>query len=135
VTVCDAAGWFDVRGDSSPRWINHTGGDSVWSAAATGSAVYVQGHFSHLNNRDGVVRDWRSGRRLRGPSRHRRHRPHKTGKALLPCEPEQAGSDRRQRLLATRAGLWVPSDSRRINGSVAGVWRSFASPDRGVVVL
>jgi hypothetical protein len=45
-TVCDAAGRFDLADDSQPVWINYTGGDSLWSVAATGPAVYVQGRTS-----------------------------------------------------------------------------------------
>ncbi len=49
-TVCDAVARFDVdhRSPDRPVWINYTGGDTVWSVAATGSAVYAQGHFEYL---------------------------------------------------------------------------------------
>lgn len=53
VTVCDAAARFNVNDSRRPAWINYTGGDSVWAAAATGSAVYVQGHFQWLDNPNG----------------------------------------------------------------------------------
>ncbi len=51
-TVCDAVARFDVADQSPvrPVWINYTGGDTVWSVAATGSAVYAQGHFQYLDN-------------------------------------------------------------------------------------
>ncbi|WP_248962239.1 delta-60 repeat domain-containing protein [Sphaerisporangium perillae] len=51
--LCDSAARFETysRGDAvRPTWVNHTGGDSLYSVAVTGSAVYVGGHQRWLNN-------------------------------------------------------------------------------------
>jgi hypothetical protein len=111
-TVCDAAGRFDLNDDSAPAWINYTGGDSLWSVAATGSAVYVQGHHTYLDNEGGwqnhpvptaVVR---RGVGAIGPA---------SGRALAwnPDKPAQIGG---KAFIATGDGLWIGSDSARING-------------------
>ena len=44
-----------MNDDTKPQWINYTGGDSVWATAATGPAVYVQGHFQLWDNWDGFA--------------------------------------------------------------------------------
>lgn len=115
-TVCDAAGYFDLANDSAPEWINYTGGDSVWSTAVTGAAVYVQGHFSWLDNTRGFsskcpaadldVCAPRKGVGAIDPD---------TGRALAwdPHKPARLGG---KDFLATADGLWIGSDSRRING-------------------
>jgi hypothetical protein len=54
-TVCDAAGRFALADQTRPVWVNYTGGDSIWSVADTGAAVYVQGHFKWLDNPDGFA--------------------------------------------------------------------------------
>ncbi|MFC7386201.1 delta-60 repeat domain-containing protein [Sphaerisporangium rhizosphaerae] len=51
--LCDSAARFETysRGDGvRPTWVNHTGGDSLYSVAVTGAAVYVGGHQRWLNN-------------------------------------------------------------------------------------
>ncbi len=116
VTVCDGAGYFDLADDTEPEWINYTGGDSVWSTAVTGAAVYVQGHFEWLNNRNGSASECpdrdvdvcarRLGVGAIDPA---------TGLALPwdPSKPAQLGG---KDFLATPEGLWIGSDSRRIDG-------------------
>ena len=52
-TLCDtAARWngSDTGSAVNPAWVASTGGDSLWSVAVTGSAVYVGGHERWLNN-------------------------------------------------------------------------------------
>ncbi|MEV7966671.1 delta-60 repeat domain-containing protein [Sphaerisporangium sp. NPDC088356] len=54
--LCDSAARFETysRGDAiRPTWINYTGGDSLYSVAVTGAAVYVGGHQRWLNNPKG----------------------------------------------------------------------------------
>jgi len=51
--VCDAAARFEtanVSGTAEPTWINWTGGDTLYSVAVTGPAVYVGGHQRWLDN-------------------------------------------------------------------------------------
>ena len=53
VGLCDAAARFEtanVSATAAPTWINWTGGDSLYSVAATGAAVYVGGHQRWLDN-------------------------------------------------------------------------------------
>jgi hypothetical protein len=55
--LCDSAARFETyaRGDQSrPTWVNLTGGDSLYSVAITGSAVYVGGHQRWLDNPKGA---------------------------------------------------------------------------------
>ncbi|MBA2767852.1 MAG: delta-60 repeat domain-containing protein [Sporichthyaceae bacterium] len=116
VRVCDAAARFDVATDSKAAWINYTGGDSVWAVAATGAAVYAQGHFQWLDNTNGSAStcpasdlatcDSRKGVGAIDPQ---------SGQALPwnPRKPAQLGG---KAFLATTAGLWIGSDSEKING-------------------
>jgi len=111
-TVCDAVGRFAMSNDNAPQWINYTGGDSVWAVSDTGSAVYTQGHFQWLDNpfgfasRDGGGAARRLGIGAIDPQ---------TGDALswAPAKRAQIGG---RALVATRAGLWVGSDSASFGG-------------------
>ena len=50
---CDAAGRWEAGSSGSiaqPTWINWTGGDSLYSVAVSGAAVYVGGHQRWLDN-------------------------------------------------------------------------------------
>ncbi|WP_027345395.1 WD40 repeat domain-containing protein [Hamadaea tsunoensis] len=49
--LCDTAARFESSpGVHRPTWVNHTGGDSLYAVAVTGSAVYVGGHQRWLDN-------------------------------------------------------------------------------------
>ncbi|GAA3792440.1 hypothetical protein GCM10022226_09640 [Sphaerisporangium flaviroseum] len=51
--LCDSAARFETysRADTvKPTWVNFTGGDSLYSVAVTGAAIYVGGHQRWLNN-------------------------------------------------------------------------------------
>ncbi|GAA4225086.1 hypothetical protein FHR32_003299 [Streptosporangium album] len=50
--MCDTAARFETRtrGEVAPTWVNHTGGDSLYSVSVTGAAVYVGGHQRWLDN-------------------------------------------------------------------------------------
>ncbi|GES25942.1 hypothetical protein Aple_088410 [Acrocarpospora pleiomorpha] len=51
--LCDTAARFETyaKGEKiRPTWVNHTGGDSLYSVAVTGAAVYVGGHQRWLDN-------------------------------------------------------------------------------------
>lgn len=111
-TVCDGIGRFSMANDGAPQWINYTGGDSVWAVADTGQAVYAQGHFQWLDNRNGFASMPRGDavRRLGigaiNPA---------TGQAL-PWAPEKRAQIGGRTFFATPAGLWIGSDSENFNG-------------------
>jgi hypothetical protein len=50
--LCDSAARFNVAGAGvhPPVWVQLTGGDSLYSVAVTGAAVYVGGHQRYLDN-------------------------------------------------------------------------------------
>ncbi|MEV6966266.1 delta-60 repeat domain-containing protein [Hamadaea sp. NPDC051192] len=50
--LCDTAARFETyaSGDREPTWVNHTGGDSLYAVAITGTAIYVGGHQRWLDN-------------------------------------------------------------------------------------
>jgi hypothetical protein len=111
-TVCDAAARFEtkVAHPKTPTWINYTGGDTLHSVAATGSAVYVQGHQRWLDNPH--------GRDSAGPGAKKRPGigaiDSRTGKALAwnPTKSRKIGG---RDFLTTRHGLWVVSDGPHFN--------------------
>ena len=109
--LCDTAARFETAGTGRhwPTWVNHTGGDSLYSVAVTGSAVYVGGHQRWLDNPEGdesagpgaVVRP---GIGAINPA---------TGRAL-PWNPTRSRGVGARALLATPAGLFVGSDTERL---------------------
>ncbi len=55
-TLCDSASRWDTAATGqtiTPRWVAYTGGDTLFSVAVTGSAVYVGGHQRWMNNTNG----------------------------------------------------------------------------------
>jgi hypothetical protein len=106
--ICDAAARFETSNVSStvqPTWINWTGGDTLYSVAITGPAVYVGGHQRWLDNplgRDsaGAGAVERPGIGAIDPV---------TGKAL-PWNPTKSRFHGTMALFATPQGLWVGSD-------------------------
>lgn len=111
--ICDAAARFetDIVDPVLPTWINYTGGDTLHSVAATGAAVYVQGHNRWLDNPygrnsagEGAV-DRPGGGAIDPVS----------GKAL-PWNPVKRAVVGGYDFLATRAGLWVGSDGKYFHG-------------------
>jgi len=111
--ICDAAARFEtnVAAPSKPTWINYTGGDTLHSVAATGAAVYVQGHQRWLDNP--------YGRDFAGPGAVSRKgigaiNP-TTGKALSwnPGKDQGVGG---KDFYASPSGLWVGSDGRYFAG-------------------
>jgi hypothetical protein len=113
-TGCDSATRWDAAATGTglaPSWIDFTGGDTLWSIASSGSAVYVGGHERWLNNpyggdfggagsvprnglgaldpKSGVPHDWNPGRTL--------------GVGVLD-------------LLTTSAGLWIGHDTNTVAG-------------------
>ena len=113
--VCDAAARFEtnVTSPSAPTWINYTGGDSLYSVAATGAAVYVQGHQRWMDNPD--------GNNSAGPgavSRPGIAALNSTTGLALSWNPGKSRANGGRDLLATPAGLWVASDGARFAGEL-----------------
>jgi hypothetical protein len=116
-TVCDGAGRFNMSDDTKPQWINYTGGDSVWAAAATGPAVYVQGHFQLWDNWDGFASRCLPEGHVCAPRKGIAALDPGTGFALGwdGNKPAQQGG---KSFLVTDNGLWVPSDSLRFHAKL-----------------
>ena len=113
--LCDSAARFEtnILSPIRPTWINYSGGDTFHSVAATGAAVYVQGHFRALDNPNGTDGPLpgsspREGIGAIDPV---------TGKAL-PWDPGKTRAIGGKDFLATPNGLWVGSDGRLFNGEV-----------------
>lgn len=111
--VCDAVARFetDVLAPVKPTWINYTGGDTIHSVAATGAAVYVQGHFRWLDNPYGKDSEGPGAVDRKGVGAV----DSTTGKALA-WAPQAPAAQGGQDMLATAAGVWFAADSRRVGG-------------------
>ena len=106
--ICDAAARFETANVSStvaPTWINWTGGDTLYSVAVTGSAVYVGGHQRWLDNPQGS--DFAGPGAVSRPGIGAINPV--TGKAL-PWNPTKSRFHGTMALFATPQGLWVGSD-------------------------
>ncbi|SEG74283.1 protein of unknown function [Nonomuraea solani] len=110
--MCDTAARYETyaRGANlRPTWVNATGGDSLYSVAVTGSAVYVGGHQRWLDNPRG--RDSRGPGAVSRPGIGAIHP--RTGKAL-------SWNPGRERGIGVKAfyphsrGLLVGSDTTRL---------------------
>jgi hypothetical protein len=109
--LCDAAARFETANVSStvqPTWINWTGGDTLYSVAVTGVAVYVGGHQRWLNNPFG--RDSAGAGAVERPGIGAIDPV--TGLAL-PWNPTKSREHGTMVLYATPTGLWVGSDGAR----------------------
>jgi hypothetical protein len=113
-SICDAAARFetsDVSSTAEPTWINFTGGDSLYSVAITGVAVYVGGHQRWLDNP--------FGSNSAGPGAVSRPGigaiDPTTGKALS-WNPTKTRGHGTEKLYVTKAGLWVGSDGATFGG-------------------
>jgi hypothetical protein len=99
-SLCDAAARWKTAATGpgqQPTWVDYTGGDTLYSVAVTGTAVYLGG--------DGPARA-RSPARASPPSTR-----------STTCPVLEPGRDRGVgvfALLATAQGLWIGSDTERI---------------------
>lgn len=103
---CDAVTAFTNTPNASVKWINKTGGDSLYAVAATSTDVYIGGHERWANNPNGLDSCGsgcvsRPGIGDIGVS---------TGLATSwnPTRDRGQGADD---LLLTSAGLWIASDT------------------------
>ncbi|MFC6079606.1 hypothetical protein [Sphaerisporangium aureirubrum] len=109
--LCDSAARFETaaRGAARPTWVNHTGGDSLYSVAVTGAAVYVGGHQRWLDNP--------RGRDAAGPGAVARPGigaiDPATGRAL-PWNPTRDRGIGVKAFLVDKGGLLLGSDTTRL---------------------
>jgi len=115
VGLCDAASAFPAtQAKVTHYWINYTGCDSLFSAAADASAVYVAGHNRWLDNPDGCNQAGPGAIPAPGLAGLT---PGPSGGALLTNSAGTAGLYSRSRglgaddMLLTSAGLWIASDN------------------------
>src|SRR5215471_19364715 len=55
-SICDAPARFETGATGTnvqPTWVNYAGGDSLYAAVVSGSAVYIGGHNRFINNECG----------------------------------------------------------------------------------
>lgn len=111
--LCTSASmWSDAEFPlAQPVWVNYTGGNSLYSVAATSAAVYVSGHPRWLNNPEGD--------KSAGPGAVKR-----TGIGAidplsglaLAWNPTRTRGHGAQVLYTTPDGLWVGSDTNTFAG-------------------
>ena len=115
--LCDTAARFNTAGtgNQSPVWVNHTGGDSLYTVSITGPAVYVGGHqrwqnnpYGHESAGKGAVA--RQGIAALDPV---------TGLAN-PWNPTRARGVGVRAMLATPQGLIVGSDTKKLGKEYHG---------------
>ncbi|MDA0565736.1 hypothetical protein LG943_15645 [Streptomonospora sp. S1-112] len=115
--LCKTVARWETSGPAGarPTWVNHTGGDAVYSVAVTGAAVYVGGHQRWMDNPHGDHHP--------GPGSVAREGigaiDPRTGKAL-PWNPGRERGHGAEALLATADGLYVGSDTTRLGGEYKG---------------
>src|SRR5579859_7780038 len=115
VGLCDAAAAFPAtQAEVTHYWVNYTGCDSLYSAAADSFALYVGGHNRWLNNANGCNQAGPGAIPAPGLAGLT---PGPSGGALITNSAGTAGLYSRSRgrgaddMLLTSAGLWIASDN------------------------
>jgi len=115
VGLCDAAAAFPAsQKEVTHAWINYDGCDSLYSAAAGASAVYVGGHNRWFDNPDACNKQGPGAIPAPGLAGLT---PGASGGALITNSAGTAGLYSRSRgrgaddMLLTSAGLWIASDT------------------------
>jgi hypothetical protein len=114
--LCDSATRFETGGGGrhNPTWVQRTGGDSLYSVAVTGRAVYVGGHQRYLDNPYG------SDERGKGPGAVARVGigaiSPTTGRALSWNPTRKPRGVGVRAFLVVPSGLIVGSDTERLGG-------------------
>lgn len=111
--LCDVAAAFPAAqaGGLHPKWVNYTGCDSLYSAAADGGTVYVAGHERWADNPQGCNKAGPGAIPAPGMAGF------SPGGSLLTNAGGTAGRYSRARgfgaddMLRTAAGLWIASDN------------------------
>jgi hypothetical protein len=111
---CDSAVRFETHTETNTvqhTWINYTGGDSLYSVAITGAAVYVGGHMRWLDN------PWGYGDAGPGAvSRNGIGAIDPTSGKALSWNPGKTRGHGTERLFVTPNGLWIGSDGELLAG-------------------
>jgi len=111
--LCDVAAAFPAApaGGLRPKWVNYTGCDSLYSAAADNSTIYVGGHERWADNPRGCNQAGPGAIPAPGMTGYT------LGGSLLTNTGGTAGRYSRARghgaddMLRTSAGLWIASDN------------------------
>jgi hypothetical protein len=121
--LCDVAAAFPSTpvGGLTPKWVNYTGCDSLYAAAADPSTLYVGGHERWADNPRGCNRAGRGAVPAPGMGGFT------PGGTLLKNAGGTAGRYSRARglgaddMLRTSAGLWIASDNFESSTTCGGV--------------
>jgi hypothetical protein len=115
--LCDAAAAFPATQASvSHLWVNYTGCDSLYSAAADASTAYFGGHERWANNTVGC--DSAGPGAVPAPGMVGLS-PATGAIAFNPTRDRGLGADD---MLLTSAGLWIASDNLQGSSRCAGVY-------------
>ena len=109
-TYCDSLTTWNPKAVSQtvkPRWVSYAGGDTLFSVAVTGAAVYAGGHQRWMNNDFGADAAGAGAVPRPGLSAH----DPRTGIPLSWNPGRNPRGDGAEALLATSTGLYVGSDT------------------------